>query len=138
MSACVKCGHDPEAFVGRTWMFHVDRDPPSLNQRIFNVGGTHWQYKQERDAWQWEFRAVRLLQKIAAATTKRRVTLTRCYDGRQKERDVDNLAGGMKCCVDALVREGLLVNDNPQLAELHYAQHRGGPRGLMIYIEELV
>ena len=137
MTACVKCGHDPAATVVYSWAFHVDRDPPSLNSRLFNSGARRWAYKRERDVWCLEFRAARLLKRIGKAKGKRRVTLTRNYSGRQQHRDADNLAGGMKAVVDALVLEQLLVNDDASHAEIHYAQARTTPAGLVVLIEEL-
>jgi hypothetical protein len=137
MSACVKCGHDPSARVLASWSFHIDRDPPSLNARLFNAGTKRWAYKRERDAWCLEIRACRLLQRIPKATTKRRVTLRRNYNGRQKERDRDNLAGGMKCIVDALAFEGVIVGDAPHQVEVHYEQARTTPTGLVVWVEEL-
>ncbi len=137
MSACPKCQHDPAAVVAASWSFHVDRDPPSLNSRLFNVGTKRWAYKRERDTWCMEFRTARILKRIAKASGKRRVTLTRNYAGRQQLRDVDNLSGGMKAVVDALVLEGLLVDDNAVSAEIHYAQARTTPVGLVVLIEEL-
>lgn len=137
MTACPKCGHDPEARVLAAYEFTVDRDPPSLNAHIFNVGASRWKYAKERDAWMWEFRAVRLLRRIPPAVGRRRVTMTRVYGGRQKERDRDNLSGGMKPCVDALVLEKMLVGDGPRDAEIHYQQEVGSPTGLRVLIEEL-
>lgn len=137
MSACPKCHYDEAAPVSASWSFLIDRDPPSLNARLFN-GPRGWVYRKERDAWCIEFRAVRLLQRIPIAKTKRRVTLTRCYTGRQQARDRDNLAGGMKACVDALVLEKLLAGDDVVSAEIHYAQSRTTPGGLHVLIEELV
>jgi Holliday junction resolvase RusA-like endonuclease len=136
VSACVKCQHDPDAHVSASWSFSIDRDPPSLNARLFN-GPRGWKYRKERNAWCIEVRAVRLLQRIPKATSKRRVTLTRNYYGRQQRRDRDNLAGGMKACVDALVLEGLLRGDSEVDAEIHYAQARTTPAGLCVVIEEL-
>lgn len=136
MTACAACGHDASAIVVARWEFHIDRDPPSLNDRVFN-GRQGWRYRSERDAWCLEIRAVRLLQRITKATGKRRVTLTRKYTSRQQLRDRDNLAGGMKACVDALVLEGLLVGDAPEQAEVIYKQERTTPRGLTIVVEEL-
>ena len=133
---CAKCGHDPEARITALWSFHVHRDPPSLNARLFN-GQRGWMYRKERDAWVSEFRAVRLLQRIPKAVGKRRVTLTRNYAGRQQLRDRDNLAGGMKACVDALVIEGVIANDDAIGAEIHYAQARTTPPGLHVLVEEL-
>lgn len=138
MTACLKCGYSPDAVVTASWSFHIDRDPPSLNTRLFNAGTRRWAYKRERDTWCMEIRAIRLLQRITKATTKRRVTLTRNYAGQQKERDADNLGGGMKCIVDALVLEGLLRDDNTASAEIHYGQTRTTPKGLVVLIEELL
>lgn len=137
MTACAKCGYDSDAVVVASWSFFIDRDPPSLNSRVINLGATRWRYAKERDAWGWEFRAVRLMKKIPPAEGLRRVTLTRCYYGRQQERDRDNLAGGMKNCVDAMVLEQLLTSDDPAHAEIHYQQERGSPTGLRVLIEEL-
>ncbi len=137
LPACDKCGHDPRARVTASWTFLVDRDPPSLNSRIFNAGPRRYLYKRERDAWCWELRAVRLLQRIPPARARRRITLTRVYSGRQQERDRDNLAGGMKAVVDAIVYERLLAGDDSKLAEIHYAQERGIPTGLRVLLEEL-
>lgn len=86
---------------------------------------------------------MRLAFKIPFAAARRRVTFTRCYGGRQQERDHDNLVGGMKSVLDAMVRELLLVDDRPQWAELHYAQQRldesvaKSARGLVVHLEEL-
>ena len=137
MTACLKCGHDPEAVVIMTWDIIVDREVESGNRRVFNVGGSRWKYAAKRDAWQLEFRAFRLLRRIPKASAKRRVTLTRYYDGRQREWDADNLATGAKPVIDALVREGLLVDDARAFAEIHYDQVRRSPRGTGVRIEEL-
>ena len=144
MTACAKCGYDPDAAVAASWTFHVDRDPPSLNQRLFNSGPRAHLYRKERDVWCWEIRAARLRDRstivsrtAAPIAGKRRVTLTRIYAGRQKIRDVDNLAGGMKACVDALVLERIIADDSPERVELHYLQQRGTPTGLRVQIEVL-
>lgn len=137
LPACAKCGFDPGVVVGASWEFLVDRDPPSLNARLFNAGARPWAYRRERDAWCWEFRAVRLLQRIPAAKARRRLTLTRVIAGNQKVRDRDNLIGGMKALVDALVLEDLLVSDGPAMAEIHYAEERGKPTGLRVLLEDL-
>lgn len=134
---CPKCGYDADAEVIDSWTFLIERDPPSLNARIFNSGPRRWVYKRERDVWCWEIRAARLLQRIPKAVGRRRVTLTRVFDGRQQERDRDNLAGGLKSFVDAMVLEGMLVDDGETMAEIHYQQERAKPIGLRVLIEEL-
>ena len=137
MSACAKCGYDAAAVVVARWSFVVDRDPPSLNARLHNSGARRWAYKRERDDWRTEIRGHKFARGVRVAAERRRVTLTRLYAGRQKRRDQDNLAGGMKAVVDALVLEALLVDDSEQHSEIHYAQVRGDQRGLLIEIEVL-
>jgi Holliday junction resolvase RusA-like endonuclease len=156
VSPCPKCGYDSSAAVVAIFSFLVERDPPSLNTRLFNSGPRRHLYRKERDVWRMEFRVIRLRDRIPMAGPltvaagvapvrnqirvgglKRRVTLTRVYGGRQQERDADNLAGGMKAVVDALVLEGLIANDDPGSVELHYRQERGKPTGLYVKIEVL-
>lgn len=136
MTACAKCGHNPDAIVRASWSFRVDRVPPSLNERVFNAGARRWTYAKARETWSIEFMVARLNNRIPVATSKRRVTLTRLYDGRQQERDHDNLVGGGKVVVDALVHAKLLVDDDQKLAEIHWTQERGA-RGLRVLVEEL-
>jgi len=140
VTACAKCGHDPAAQVIASWEFTLEHEVASLNARIANVGASRWRYAKERDAWSWLVRAARLKHRIAAATGRRRLTLTRIYAGRQRELDRDNLAGGAKPLVDAIVREGLLVDDTGAWLELHHAQEHGttrGNRGVRVLLEEL-
>lgn len=108
-----------------------------MNARLVNAGDNRWRYKQERDAWHWELKAARLHWKVPKATGRRRVTMTRLFGGRQKEWDPDNLSGGMKPIVDALVLEGLLVGDDAASAQIYYEQVRGPVRGLKLMLEEL-
>lgn len=149
MTTCTKCNHDPDAVIGASWTFFIERDPPSLNSRLSNHRGG-WAYREDRDAWDTEFMAIARgwsapftaplparTEVLFGGTGKRRVTLTRHYHGRQQRRDRDNLAGGMKACVDAMVKSGLLVDDSEEFAEVHYAQIRSRPTGLHVLIEEL-
>ena len=93
--------------------------------------------------WSGELMVARMNHKIWPARGRRRITLERIYSGRQQERDRDNLVGGMKAVVDALVLQGLLVDDTPAHAELHYGQASVGReppaamRGLRVTIEDL-
>lgn len=137
LPACPKCFHDPTAKVQSSWTFTIELDPPSANERITN--GEHgWKYRKKRDTWCWAFRAARLAKKIWPCNTRRRTTLTRLYSGRQKERDVDNLTGGGKLVVDAMVLEGLIRGDSPADAEIHWMQERGNARGVRVLLEELL
>ena len=137
MTACARCSFDPDATISDSWSFHVDREIKSGNARIVNGSVTRWVYAKNRDAWQWELRTARLLQGAPKATGKRRVTLTRHYTGRQRPFDRDNLATGCKVVVDAMVREGLLVNDDAGSAEIHYAQAKSETPGVAIVVEVL-
>ncbi len=140
MTACVKCGHNPAAKVIAAWAFTLAGELHSMNRHVVNFGAARHAYRRERDAWAWLARAARLKHRIAIATGRRRLTLTRIYAGRQRELDRDNLAGGAKPLVDALVREGLLVDDTSRWLELHHDQERGtapGDRGVRVLLEEL-
>lgn len=142
MTACSRCGYDPDVKVTASWSFLIQRDPPTMNERIFNAGNSRWRYRKERDLWASEFMVARGNTRIpkARANERRRVTLERVYNGRMQERDRDNLIGGMKPIVDALVMQGLILGDSPDLAEIHYNQVREPgtmSRGLRVTIEAL-
>jgi len=137
VTACVKCGHDPDAPVTASWEFVLEHEALSMNARIVNVGAARWRYAKERDAWGWLVRAAKLRHRITAATGRRRMTLTRIYAARQRELDEDNLKGGTKSLVDAIKREGLLVDDTRAWLELHHAQERGQSRCVRVLLEEL-
>jgi Holliday junction resolvase RusA-like endonuclease len=134
---CARCGYDSAAIVTGRWEFAIARAVHSLNFHMGNYGGTRWAYRRDRDDWQWEFKVARINARIPIAIGKRRVTLTRLYSGRERAFDVDNLAGGMKLVVDAMVREGLMLGDDPARAELHHNQNRAATSGLSVVIEEL-
>lgn len=140
MTACARCGHDPSAQPTATWQFHIPRAVTSGNRHVYNVGGSRWAYAKERDEWTWWFRKARRENHITDTTTKRRVTLTRYYGGRQREFDQDNYATGAKPIVDAMVRAGLLVDDKCEYADISYVQIHtdvAEQRGLLVTIEEL-
>lgn len=134
---CLKCGHDPDRVITASWSFVIEREPKSLNARVVNVGASRWRYAKDRDAWIWLIRLARLKLKIPPAKRLRRMTLTRVYANGQRAIDVDNLSGGMKSLVDAIVREGLVRNDNPTWLELHHDQEPGTTRSVRVLLEEL-
>ncbi len=150
-AACARCGFDPNATVKSEHTFLVKRETPSMNARLVNSGPSRFAYGKERGVWVMEFRAARLNNKIpkAAPNGRRRVTLTRVYGGKARGRDRDNLIGGMKAVVDAMVLEGLLADDTEARAELHYGQRKAGKAlipgeqwtpeatGLWVVIEDL-
>lgn len=136
---CVVCGHDPDAIVTARWSFVVDMQIESLNAHRVNAGARWIQaaYRKRRDAWQWEFRVARLRDGIPLAKARRRVTITRCYSGKQRELDRDNAVGGSKSCLDALRNEGLILDDKQADVEVIYQQVRMAQSRTMITIEEL-
>jgi hypothetical protein len=108
------------------WAFFIARRPPSLNERIQNNRAGNWKYKREREAWCAAVRAARDDHAIPKATGPRWLIVRRQYKGREQERDYINLVGGCKALVDALVLEGLLVDDKPSLLVDCYEQERVG------------
>jgi hypothetical protein len=137
--ACRLCGGRPYAPVTASWTFRIDRDAPTQNVMGNNRGGGRWKYKTERKAWVYLFQNWKLSLRIADATVRRRVSITRCYSGQQKLRDHGNLVGGLKPAVDAMVRVKLLKDDSPTWCEIYYHQRRveQSERGTVITIEEL-
>lgn len=143
MTSCLKCGHDPDARIVRSWSFHVPRQVRSGNAHVHNVGTARFTYKRERDAWCADVRALMHVHGVTKATSRRRVTLTRIIGYRQRAFDRDNLATGLKPALDALVLCGALLGDSHDRAEVHYAQEKrdgfGGKHGggLVVLLEEL-
>lgn len=136
MTACPRCHYDPHAVILASWSFHIPRDIASMNSHTVN-NRAGWAYRKERDGWASDLRVIRTTQRIPEASTKRRVTITRVYIGRQQEMDYANLVGGAKACVDALKIAGLIVDDAPAWLEDCYAQLRGGFRGTSFLVEEI-
>lgn len=134
MTACLKCGHDPAAVVAASWSFDIPREIGTVNTHAVN-GRFGWKYRRDRDGWADDFMAIRVLRRIPVAQRKRRVTLTRLYNGRQQEMDARNM--DFKACVDAMKIAGLLVDDNPAMLEDHYQQERSPTRGVRVLVEEL-
>lgn len=139
---CAMCGYDPDAPVGARWEFVLPLETLSLNAQ-HRGGDAKWQhvrYKKERNAWQWAVKVARVNHKITPATGKRRVTLTRLYGKGCRAYDEDNLRGGLKPCIDSMVREGILQQDDRKHAEVHYRQERAadGVSALRVTVEELI
>jgi hypothetical protein len=139
MSACEKCSFDPSAAVAARWEFRLDKRVTSANAYLINKGASRWQYAKEREVWGWLVRAARLEKQIthAASGGKRRVTITRHYAGRCQEIDRDNLLGGVKALVDALVAEVVVWDDASESLELHVLQGRWESNETCVLVEEL-
>lgn len=65
---------------------------------------------------------------------KKRVKITRRYNGRQKKMDIPNLWGGAKDLIDALVQTGYLDDDSDKCAEFTLCQERSEDSGTTIEI----
>lgn len=140
MTACVKCGHDPDAVVSARWTLMLDKRLTSANLRTVNAGASRWRYAKERDEWQWLVKAERVNQRVTTVgglPVKRRVTIERQYAGRCQEIDRDNLTAGAKPLVDALVREGVVHDDGSAWLELHVTQRRADANRTVVTVEEL-
>lgn len=136
---CIRCGFDPEAKVIASWSFVLAHEIQSLNKRGTNRGA--WAvrnaYKADRDMAQWLVKEKRLALRIPKATSQRRLTLTRFYGPSGRQYDIQNLVGGGKALVDAFVREGLLVDDRPEFAEIHHLQERALRGAIGVLLEEI-
>jgi hypothetical protein len=139
VSACAKCGHDPDAAIAGRWEFAISKELASLNRSAKNgrVAGARAVFRRELGQWQSWMRVARMNNGITPPRGKRRVTITRLIGYRQREFDRDNLVGGGKAIVDAMVREGLLLGDDPTRSEVHYEQvRRDGALGIRVLLEE--
>jgi hypothetical protein len=135
MDRCPNCGYSATPAIA-TWTLVIDADVPSQNITIKR----HFAHKtKERSTFAWLVRAERLRLFIPRAQGKRRVRFTRHYGGRGQRRDYGNLVGGCKTLLDALVGEGLLVDDDPDHVEDYYHQEQLelGTSHVTIVLEEL-
>jgi hypothetical protein len=132
------CGFSADQAVGRRWGLSLPKRVSSANLRTVNAGASRWRYAKERGEWCLLIRAAAAFDRsVLEATGKRRVTITRRYSGRCREMDRDNLLGGVKMLVDALVQEGALHDDKPAWLELHVLQQRAPVDVTHVLVEEL-
>ena len=137
VTACAMCGYDATARVLRSWTLRPPFEVESLNAHRVNAGHGRWAYAKVRKAWLQALIVEARATSCPEATGMRRVTITRVYSGRQRAYDGDNLRGGCKPLVDAMVLAGLLVDDDAANAQVHYAQERGEQSSTRILVEEL-
>ena len=145
MTACPHCGHIAPAVL-RSWETWIDAKVESANVTRSNHGAAHHAYRNKRDQWMMRWKAAVWTGKLDARVplfwllmnvdTRRHVTFTRHYTGREREMDHANLIGGMKGPVDAMARVGLLVDDSPKWFTAEYVQVRSDRSGLHVRIEE--
>jgi hypothetical protein len=138
-AGCRWCGFDPAAVVTARWQRFFPRQPPSQND-FGKSAGARRKYTAERQTWEWEMRAWALHSTgPSKAAGPRRVFFERFYHGAgTRDRDRGNLIGGMKPILDAITREGLIVDDTPRWCADFYSQQRDELRsGLLITLEDL-
>jgi len=102
-------------------VLRIPLEAPSQN----NLGGRTWRAraghtKTTRANWRMMAASQMILLAIPKATGPRRLHII-AYR-KQRCRDIANLIGGMKACIDGLVRAGLLVDDDRAHATFTYAE----------------
>lgn len=96
---------------------------PTLNDRL-----RRWTMTSTRKKWERIFAAHKNASRIPDAHSRRNIVVTRYYGrnpltgGAHREWDYDNLVGGCKPVVDAMVRTRLLVGDGPKDCAISYRQ----------------
>ena len=136
---CQLCGGRPTAMVAAEWTLTIPNELPSQNQVAVNKGHGRHRYRAVRQAFNHAIAVTAKQQRIPNATSLRRVLVKRLWKKRQRAYDHGNLIGGAKSAIDTLVGCGLLLDDSPKWAELHYSQERD-PTGVgctIITIQEL-
>jgi hypothetical protein len=116
-------------------IFDIDYVVPSSNQRLVNSRdpADRAKYRETRDDWQTLVMAAMRAHGVPKATGRRALVLIRFFSGRERARDYDNLVGGMKPVLDAMVLAGLIVGDDPGSVVVTYHQNKiDGPSGLRV------
>jgi hypothetical protein len=79
-------------------------------------------YKKLRDRLQQWLMVEMVNQRIAAATGKRRLVITRFVRSKRYLLDRGNLVGGCKPLLDAAIRQGLIIDDREEWLDDAYEQ----------------
>ncbi len=105
------------------WKVRIDRLPKMPNAILWK----HWRViKRERDLWEEEIMAAFAGHKPPAPLHNADVTYERCSAG--PEPDYENLCFSFKHVQDALVSQGILIDDKPSVIGVTYGW-RQVPRG---------
>lgn len=139
MTVCVKCGFDPAIVPAKTWELEIPYIVKSMNAHHVNAGAARHVYRRDRGIIQTALMVERRRLRVPRAIKLRQATLTRVMGYGQREFDRDNLHGGCKIVVDAMVIEELLVGDTREWARVFYDQVRSTNKkpALRILLEEL-
>lgn len=117
---CAFCRDDP-ARTRKTWTFYIDNPITSLNRHVVNTAAGH-AYRKERTTWAWHLEIQKRRLHIPDATSQRRVVIERYWGSRYRPLDYDNLVGGCKPLLDAMVTAKLLTSDDVAGVIAHYLQ----------------
>ena len=91
----------------------------------------HWAVKRKaKQTYQLFIRNQMRLQKIKAAEQKKYKLVILSY--RKKKLDYDNLVGGCKHLIDALIEEGFIFDDSPDYVDLKVEQYKSKEDHTMI------
>jgi hypothetical protein len=133
---CPGCGYDPELVVVKRYEFTIPLKWYSQNELRSNTRNNR-KYKSVRDKY---------IVKVGThgcgvlpADTYRRVYLTRLFANRCRPYDYGNLVGGGKPILDALVWNGLLIDDSPSYVDEYYFQEKNptGTHAVRVVIEDV-
>lgn len=95
--------------------------PATPNQLL----GAHWS-KRAKHANKWERLVWKYVWPFKPAQPLRRATLT-FMRGSSRELDPDNLPGSFKAVQDALVKCGIILDDNNNVITAYYLQEKAPP-----------
>lgn len=131
---------DMDAPVRWTLTYFTEMLIDSANSRSVNAGAARWGYAKTRGAWCTVMRLFKRQHEIPDPVARRRVTITRFFSGRKRLMDQINFASGCKPLLDAMVIEGLIVDDSVKWVEDIYKQvrHSDLSDGTAIVIQELL
>jgi hypothetical protein len=136
VTACTKCGYDPDVVYTEAWTATAKSYAPSVNKIGINGKNNH-QYRQWRKSWAKLFGE--WLKSLPVATKRRRVSITRMYGKNERPHDRINFAAGCKPLLDVIVEYGGLYDDSAAWCEDHYEQKKSpdGKDYVIVTIEEI-
>lgn len=123
------------------WSFQLPIDLVSANSGCSNKGAafaSRRKYKAVRDSAYIHVCNFRERFQIDRAAGPRRITITRVCGPRQRCWDEDNLVAACKPVVDAIVRAGLLLDDDRKSVERDYRPDDTGQRDIGPAVEVII
>lgn len=93
---------------------------PKMSQSRNQLDSMHWAERHRQSKiWDMEVKIIKARQNWEDRMYKQKVIIT---SYRKRKLDADNLSGGLKSCLDSLVKNKLLVDDRPEWVEIEYKQ----------------